>query len=970
MNVPIRLLHVDDDGDMAELTATYLQRENDAFVVETETDPHAALDRIDDDLDAIVCDYDMPGMDGLEFLQKVRDEHPDLPFVLFTGQGSEEIASEAISSGVTDYLQKGYGSDVYAVLANRIENAVERHRSKVALAESQQRLSLFIEQSPLGVIEWSDEFEIRRMNESAERILGYAESDLHGESWRRIVPETEHEPVEELLSGLLEGEHGYDHVHENVRADGARITCEWHSRVITDDDGDVVTVLSQFQDVTERRANRERLEALVDNVPGVIYRVSAEATWPFELIRGSCEELTGYTETELLEDVRYAEELVHPDDRERVRTTVEAELNDGGVFDMIYRVVEKDGGTRWVWERGQAVGTAGATVEGSGGIVEGMLIDVDNLKRSELELDRTNRVLTTLLENLPFGVLVENESREVLLANERFTRLFNVEAPPDELVGTNCMQAADDAKAQFAEPDAFIEATNDRLSSREPVSGEEFVMADGRILERDYVPYQLADGEANLWIYRDVSDDRERRRLLTGLFEESLDGIGVKEIITDEDGEPVDYVYKRVNERFEELTGLRADDVVGKRATDAVPGIEKTPFIDVFGEVGLGGEPRTFEQYSEPLDRYYEISAFSPRHGRCITIFSDVTERKKHERELTRLNEFLKETERLGDLGAWEIDDEEEVYWTQGTRRLHGVDDEYEPTIADAIEFFHAEDRDRVREAVHQALESGGSYDVEARLITAEGTERWVRTRGEPIGDGSRIRGYIQDVTDRKRYEQRLERQNDRLEEFTGVVSHDLRNPLSVALGRTELAYEEEGNEHLEAVMRSLERMDALIDDLLVLSQQGAVIGERDWVPLASVVNDCWENVDTAGSTLVVDADVEVNADEGRLRQLLENLMRNAVQHGANGRPADGDVLTVRIGELDDGFYVEDDGVGIPEGQHERVFETGVTTTDQGTGFGLSIAKRIAEAHGWHIDASTGTRGGARFELTGVERRQ
>jgi len=258
---------------------------------------------------------------------------------------------------------------------------------------------------------------------------------------------------------------------------------------------------------------------------------------------------------------------------------------------------------------------------------------------------------------------------------------------------------------------------------------------------------------------------------------------------------------------------------------------------------------------------------------------------------------------------------------------------------------------------------------VEARLITAEGNERWIRTRGQPIGGGERVRGYIQDITDRKRYEQRLERQNDRLEEFASVVSHDLRNPLNVAKGRTELATDAGHNEHLEAAMRALERMDDLIDDLLVLSQQGEVIGERDWVPLVAVAEGCWESVETDGATLVIDANVEINADESRLRQLLENLMRNAVEHGGDGLANGGDVLTVRIGGLEGGFYVEDDGTGIPESDRERVFEAGTTTSERGTGFGLSIAKRIADAHGWHIDLVEGHRGGARFELTDVDLR-
>ena len=131
----IRVLVVDDDPDLADLTATYLRRTHEEIGVATETDPSDALDCLDDRVDCIVSDYEMPGMDGLDFLEAVRAVDPTLPFILFTGRGSEEIASEAIAAGVTDYLQKGTGTDQYDVLANRIENAVERERAESMAAE-------------------------------------------------------------------------------------------------------------------------------------------------------------------------------------------------------------------------------------------------------------------------------------------------------------------------------------------------------------------------------------------------------------------------------------------------------------------------------------------------------------------------------------------------------------------------------------------------------------------------------------------------------------------------------------------------------------------------------------------------------------------------------------------------------------------------------------------------------------------
>ena len=202
----------------------------------------------------------------------------------------------------------------------------------------------------------------------------------------------------------------------------------------------------------------------------------------------------------------------------------------------------------------------------------------------------------------------------------------------------------------------------------------------------------------------------------------------------------------------------------------------------------------------------------------------------------------------------------------------------------------------------------------------------------------------------------RLEKQNERLEEFTSVVSHDLRNPLSVAKGRIELAREDDDETHLRAATDALDDMESLIDDLLDLARQGRNVGETEPVSLAAVAEDAWENLETEGATLAT-ADLTLEADADRLRQLLENLLRNAVVHAAPDPE-------IRVGPLPDGgFFVEDDGPGVPEADRERVFEVGYTDHDDGTGFGLPIVRRIADAHGWSVRLAEGSAGGARFEF-------
>lgn len=201
---------------------------------------------------------------------------------------------------------------------------------------------------------------------------------------------------------------------------------------------------------------------------------------------------------------------------------------------------------------------------------------------------------------------------------------------------------------------------------------------------------------------------------------------------------------------------------------------------------------------------------------------------------------------------------------------------------------------------------------------------------------------------------------NDRLEEVTTVLSHDLQNPLEVAEARLRFAREDGSEAHFETVEAAHDRMRALIDDLLALAKEGGPVTEREPVDLAATVERCWEETATREATLSVETERVVLAEEVRLERLVENLLRNAVVHG-------GPAVTVRVGDHATGFYVEDDGPGMPEGIRDRVFESGFTTADDGTGLGLAIVSRIAGAHGWEVSAEERVGGGTRVLVSSVE---
>ncbi|WP_080505254.1 sensor histidine kinase [Halorubrum aethiopicum] len=312
------------------------------------------------------------------------------------------------------------------------------------------------------------------------------------------------------------------------------------------------------------------------------------------------------------------------------------------------------------------------------------------------------------------------------------------------------------------------------------------------------------------------------------------------------------------------------------------------------------------------------------------------------------------------------------------------------------LDAVHPEDRDRLREEL-----AAGDVDVAYRVGRDGDHRTWVHEHGRRVENGDVI-GYLLPAYDRVERQRRLEQQRERLEEFASVVSHDLRNPLSVAVGNLELAREFAGDDAIERIDRAhdaLDRMDDLISDLLSLAREGRSVEATAETDLSRVVDRAWATVGrTANAELVVEEPLpRIECDHDRLRQALENLFRNAIEHGSadgidadvasvgenatlvrggsnpvdgdatDDRRADADGVHVLVGRTDDGFYVADDGPGIPEEEREEVFEPGHTTAEEGTGFGLAIVERIAEAHGWTVSVTEGRDGGARFEFAGVE---
>jgi PAS domain S-box-containing protein len=397
-------------------------------------------------------------------------------------------------------------------------------------------------------------------------------------------------------------------------------------------------------------------------------------------------------------------------------------------------------------------------------------------------------------------------------------------------------------------------------------------------------------------------------------------------------------------------------------------------------------------------------SSGEPLIARRVTLSADATAETLvviHERTATHRNEtryrgFLEHSSEL----VFVLDTDGVVTFAgPSCQRLIG-DGSASATGTEIITKIHPDDRDEFRQGLQRLLDDPETEQgFEFRLQTADDEWRIVDGHGRNLLDDRAVEGLflaVRDVTERKQREHDLERQNERLQQFADVLSHDLRSPLQVATLSLDRAERTGEAEAFEKTAQAHDRMETMIQNVLTLARQGQRIDEVTTVSLDAVARDAWETVDTRGLTLSVDRDFELDADRDRLQRLFENLFRNAVEHGStsnrtqsddaveHGSTSPDDVestreLTVTVGPIDplhtttrisgragSGFYVADDGPGIPEDTRESVFESGFTTEESGTGFGLAIVAEIAEAHHWEPTVTDSRDGGARFEF--VER--
>jgi PAS domain S-box-containing protein len=591
----------------------------------------------------------------------------------------------------------------------------------------------------------------------------------------------------------------------------------------------------------------------------------------------------------------------------------------------------------------------------------------------------------TLMRAIDDGITVVDETGKTTFANERAEEILG--GPREPLVEFFPDSFDRDFVDETGEPLETDEVPSNRVVDREEPVYDEIIGLRRPSGERVWVSvngvpqWDVSDGfDGAVFVFEDVTEQRDAESEL----EEILGR--VSDAFCTFDGE---FRFTYVNDRAEELLQASEDELLGEVPWQLYPEATEIDGIwQTFHTAMETQEPQSYEHYFEPLEFWVDVTVYPSETGLSI-YFQEITERKESESQREAMFRTIRENEErlrlaleAGEMGTWELDLQTEDSPVRSPQhdRIFG----YEEPLDDwgleiFLEHVHPDDRGRVEQRFENAFETG-TWEFECRIIRADGGRRWIAAQGEfyfDEGEPVRAVGIVQDVTERREYQQKLEKSNKRLERFAYAASHDLQEPLRMVTsylqlieGRYDDELDDDGREFIEFAVDGAERMRKMINSLLEYSRVETQGDQFEPIDLDDVIVDVREDLQIQ----IEETDVEITTrelpciqgDVSQVRLVFQNLISNAITYSDDSSPR------IHIGADRQGqrwvLSIQDDGVGIESDDQERIFDVfeRVHTNEEyeGTGIGLALCERIVERHSGEIWVESEPGEGSTFSFT------
>jgi PAS domain S-box-containing protein len=961
------ILHVDDDSSFLNVAKQCLEIDRE-FEIDTASSVDEAFEKMRTrTYDVIVSDYHMPGKDGLDFLNELRQNGNTVPFIVFTGKGREEVAVRALNLGANQYLNKtGEPETVYTELARSIREAVQNCRvlaegkkSEEPAKESERKYRSLYDVMSEGVCFHkiiydqsgkAEDYVITDANPAFEKITGIKREESVG-----------------CRASKLYGtnEPPYLDVYSKVAASGESTSFETYFPPMMKHFSISVFSLAKdvfatvFCDLTERRKTENELRTSIQRYE-CLFQATEELEWTTNAEGEIVEDLplfrkfTGQTFEEI-KGWNWARAL-HPDDIERTARTWREAYERRSKYEVEYRLRRHDG----VYRRFLARGVPLFTEDGSIKEWVGSCTDVTELKKTEQELRRFSSGVKASLD----GIITGELDGTISDVNEAALRIYGSDNRRD-LIGKNVQDFLVERDRTRAMQNAVVTIQTGRGKTIEYTA----LTKNGIEVPIEVTTQLLVDEKGEPTGFVDIVRDLTERKKAEEALKESeerysrlsaaaFEGIGISERgkITDVN----DQLAKMLGYEPNELIGKPVLDIVAPESRDLVTANMQKGYEGSYEHLAVRKDGSVFPVETRARSIHYS------GHTQRVNAIRDIIERKELEKSLRESEEKFR--------GLFSGDPEATVF-TDPKMRIVDVNPRFTSLFGYSLEEVKGKDLTEVIVPMN-LVEEGKMLDKKAACgyvyhdtvrMKKDGSLVHVSVSAAPISVQGQLIGYMgvyKDISQMKSAEKKLAMMNEKLRVIGGLTRHDVRNKLSIITANAYLS--KKRLQDRPEMVESFKEMEFACDMILRIFDFARDYERLGVEELTYVdVEDCFQRAASFFSN--IDGTVIENECQGvtvladsLLRQLFYNLIDNSLKYGEHVTR-----INVRYEKFDNQLKLiyEDNGVGISAQAKSALFSEGYTT-GKGSGYGLYFIKKMMEVYGWTITESGTSGKGAQFVMT------
>jgi two-component system, cell cycle sensor histidine kinase and response regulator CckA len=784
MGKPLRVLNIEDSESDAILLERHLAAAGyDVSLERVHTKNGMEATLKSDVWDVVLCDYTMPGFDALGAYKVLLDSGHDIPFIIISGTVGEERAVDALLNGAHDFIPKSNLTRLIPAIERELteaENRRERRAAEEELRLSEGRYRELFEYAPDGIIIASPESYYLNANPGMCKMLGYQHSELIGMHATDIVAASETKDLDVALAEVMTATE-YSDEWSFKRKDGSKFVGHVIARILPD--GNLLTMV---RDITERKVSEEKLNRSQANLSKA-QQIAHLGSWEMDLpledggespLRWSDEvfRIFGYRAGEIEVTNENFFLAAHPDDRENIRAAMATAINEGQNYSLDHRIILPDGSERIVHEHSEIVfdQTSGKPI-----MMIGTVQDITERKRAEADIQRRQTELRVLFDVIPAMIWFKDTENNILRVNKQVAQAAGRSVA--EIEGKSATEIYSESAANFYSDDLEV------IGSGKPKLGYEEMIpgANGTEMwiQTDKVPYFDKDGKP-IGIVVMAQDVTERKGKEAELHRQRTELRALLDYI------PAMICFKdtnngivRANKQLAMAAGKSVEEIEGRSTVDVFPKFAADYFADDL-EVMSSGVPKLgiVEVVKDPDNNDIHIQTdkipmfdLEGHVNGVVVMATNITERMRDEEKLRESESLLAATQRITHLGSWVIDLDPQgnkltERWSDEHYRIYGFEPkQIEINDEDFFDSIHPEDRDRLANAIEDAIKGKRSFDVEHRILLPDGSERFVHAMAEIVldtesGKPVKLLGSVQDITERRRAENEKAQLNAEIE--------------------------------------------------------------------------------------------------------------------------------------------------------------------------------------------------------------